>query len=125
MSGQSLTRSEAVCLSLPYVRWFGTGEGREGYDTVEHIASLSWCSGKVSLVGNSWLGAAQWLIGAEKPPHLTCFAPLEGFSDFYRETVCRGGVPYEPFWGFLATVGIIGRLIDNPLPHSSTCPQRT
>lgn len=28
--------------------------------------------------------------------------PLEGMSDVYRETLCRGGVPYTPFWDFVA-----------------------
>jgi predicted acyl esterase len=51
---------------------------------------------------------AQWHIAAESPPHLTCIAPLEGCSDFYRETFCRGGVPYKPFWGFLAQYGLFG-----------------
>jgi predicted acyl esterase len=44
---------------------------------------------------------AQWLIAAEQPPSLTCIAPLEGGSDFYRETLCRGGVPWTPFWRLL------------------------
>ncbi|CAK7201833.1 hypothetical protein SEUCBS139899_004548 [Sporothrix eucalyptigena] len=91
------------------VRWFGTAEGRDGYDAIEYIAGLPWCSGKVSLVGNSWLGASQWYIAAENPPHLACIAPLEGFSDLYREILCRGGVPYTPFFRFLGTLGIIGR----------------
>jgi predicted acyl esterase len=64
---------------------------------------MPWCNGSVALVGNSWLAMAQWLIAAEKPPHLKCIAPFEGASDFYRETLARGGVPYRPFWGFLGS----------------------
>ncbi|OJJ07753.1 hypothetical protein ASPVEDRAFT_57030 [Aspergillus versicolor CBS 583.65] len=75
------------------IRWFGTSDGKDGYDAVEYIAELAWCSGKVALVGNSWLAATQ------RPPHLACITPLEGFCDFYRETLCRGGVPYTPFLG--------------------------
>ncbi|KAL3477027.1 Alpha/Beta hydrolase protein [Aspergillus californicus] len=91
------------------VRWWGTGEGRDGYDAIEHIAQLPWCNGKCALVGNSWLAMAQWFIAAEQPPHLACIAPLEGVSDVYRETVCRGGVPYKPFWRFLSKMGIYGQ----------------
>jgi hypothetical protein len=84
-------------------RWFGTAEGRDGYDAIEHIAALDWCSGKTALVGNSWLAMAQWFIAAEQPPSLTCIAPLEGCSDFYRETLCRGGVPNTPFWQLICS----------------------
>ncbi|KAK0761625.1 hypothetical protein N5P37_006578 [Trichoderma harzianum] len=86
-----------------------TREGHDGYDTIEHVARLPWCSGKIAMVGNSWLAMAQWHIAAQNPPHLTCFAPLEGCSDFYRESLCRGGVPYLPFWGFLGGQTLFGR----------------
>jgi predicted acyl esterase len=39
--------------------WFGSAEGRDGYDTVEQIAAMPWCSGNIGLVGNSWLAMAQ------------------------------------------------------------------
>lgn len=80
----------------------GSAEGRDGYDAVEEIAQMPWCNGSVGLVGNPWLGMAQWFIAAERPPHLKCIAPLEGASDMYRELWCRGGIPQWPFWGFLA-----------------------
>jgi predicted acyl esterase len=85
------------------LRWLGSAEGRDGYDAIEHIAALDWCTGKTALVGNSWLAMAQWFIAAEQPPSLTCIAPLEGCSDFYRETLCRGGVPNTPFWELICS----------------------
>ena len=84
-------------------RWLGTAEGRDGHDAIEQIAALPWCNGRVATAGNSWLAMAQWFIAAEQPPHLVCMAPLEGASDFYRETLCRGGVPTSDFWAFLST----------------------
>lgn len=39
---------------------YGTQEGRDGYDAIEHIAKLVWCTGKTCMVGNSWLVSAQW-----------------------------------------------------------------
>ncbi|KAL3473184.1 Alpha/Beta hydrolase protein [Aspergillus californicus] len=82
-------------------RWHGAAEGRDGYDAIEFVASLPWTNGRVALMGNSWLATAQWFIAAERPPHLSCMLPLEGLSDVYRETLCRGGVPNKPFWTFL------------------------
>ncbi|KAN0104342.1 alpha/beta-hydrolase [Hyaloscypha variabilis] len=92
-------------------RWHGKGEGQDGYDAIEFVSQLPWCNGNVALVGNSWLASNQWFIAAERPPHLSCILPLEGLSDAYRETLCRGGVPYEPFWNFLSgnLFGLLGQ----------------
>lgn len=48
-------------------------------------------------------------IAAERPPHLKAIAPWEGVGDFYREQVCRGGIPGPQFWtGLLrATQGMV------------------
>ncbi|KIW16358.1 hypothetical protein PV08_06409 [Exophiala spinifera] len=86
------------------ILWFGTEEGKDGYDTIEWIAKQEWCNGSVATVGNSWLGISQWyalFTAAEKPPHLKAMAPWEGLGDFYRETLCRGGIPNPLFWDLL------------------------
>jgi uncharacterized protein len=82
--------------------WFGTPEGKDGYDAVEHLATLPWCNGSVCMAGNSWLGVAQWVTAAEQPPSLKCIAPFEGASDIYREIICRGGIPYSAFFEWVA-----------------------
>ncbi|CAH0025289.1 unnamed protein product [Clonostachys rhizophaga] len=79
------------------MRWFGSAEGRDGHDAIEEIAKLDWCNGKVGMAGNSWLAVAQYYIAAEKPAHLACIAPLEGFSDPAREMALRGGIPHTSF----------------------------
>ncbi|KAJ5714362.1 Alpha/Beta hydrolase protein [Penicillium malachiteum] len=88
--------------------WHGTTEGLDGYDTIEFLSQFEWSNGRVALIGNSWLATSQWFIAAERPPHLACILPLEGLSDVYRETLCRGGVPYLPFWTFLRDNGLYG-----------------
>ncbi|KAJ5660676.1 uncharacterized protein N7484_000048 [Penicillium longicatenatum] len=92
------------------IPWLGSQDGRDGYDAIEHVAQLDWCNGKVALAGNSWLAMSQWFIAAEQPPHLAAFAPWEGASDFYRDTLCRGGTPYpyQRFWKILES-SMIGR----------------
>ncbi|KIY03521.1 uncharacterized protein Z520_00212 [Fonsecaea multimorphosa CBS 102226] len=104
-------------------RWNGTAEGRDGHDAVEFIASLPWCNGHVALIGVSWLAMAQWYIAAERPPHLSCILPLEGLSDMYRESLCRGGVPYLPFWHFLRDHGLYGEnLQEDPIAMLAKYP---
>ncbi|TLD22295.1 hypothetical protein PspLS_07862 [Pyricularia sp. CBS 133598] len=84
------------------IRWWGRGEGEDGHDLVEAIASQPWCSGRVAFAGNSWLAIAQWFIASQRPPHLTCIAPLEGTSDLHQEQLCRGGIPDVAFCGLIA-----------------------
>jgi putative CocE/NonD family hydrolase len=66
-------------------------EGRDGYDMVEWVANQAWCNGKVTMAGNSYLAMTQWFTGAQRPPHLACLAPWEGWSDLFNDTVRRGG----------------------------------
>lgn len=75
--------------------------GRDGADAVEWIGEQKWCNGNVALVGNSWLATTQWFIAAERPKHLKAIAPWEGLGDYYRESICRGGIPNHAFWDFL------------------------
>jgi predicted acyl esterase len=77
-------------------------EGRDGYDLIEWLAVQEWCSGRISMMGNSALAMCQWRIAAEQPPHLTCIAPWEGIADIYREALPWGGFPESGFWPFLA-----------------------
>ncbi|KAL4811369.1 Alpha/Beta hydrolase protein [Aspergillus unguis] len=105
------------------IQHFGDVEARDGYDTIEHLAGLPWCNGSIALVGNSWLGIAQWFIASTRPPHLTCIAPLEGAGDLYRDLLCRGGIPQTPFWDFVSGIlrgrnqqeDIVGMLKKYPL----------
>ena len=83
-------------------------DGRDNYDLVEFLAAQPWCNGRVSMAGNSWLTQTQWFCGAERPPHLACLAISEGWSDFYNDTACRGGVPYVGFWDWLLKKCTIG-----------------
>ena len=71
---------------------WGSQEGKDGHDLIEWLASQSWCNGRIGLSGNSWLAVVQWFIAATRPPHLAAIAPWEGFSDFYRNALARGGI---------------------------------
>ncbi|KAM6527619.1 hypothetical protein FALCPG4_008673 [Fusarium falciforme] len=70
----------------------GTQEAEDGYDAIEAIAKMPWCSGSVGLAGNSHLAIVQWFIAALRPPSLKCIAPWEGCGDLYREQFARGGI---------------------------------
>jgi putative CocE/NonD family hydrolase len=50
-------------------------ERSDGYDTVEWLARQPWSTGKVGMIGGSYLGWVQWLAAIEHPPHLTTIIP--------------------------------------------------
>jgi len=74
-------------------------EGKDGYDTVEWIASQDWCNGKVAMDGGSYLGTAQWLAAREHPPHLTCIMPSVPAGDWFNEIPYVGGA-LQVDWAF-------------------------
>jgi uncharacterized protein len=75
------------------IHFWGRQDGMDGYDVIEWLGAQPWCNGKIGMSGNSWLTIAQWFIAAEQPPHLAAIAPWEGWTDFYRCDVVRGGIP--------------------------------
>ena len=52
-----------------------TGEGHDGYDSVEWIAAQPWCDSNVGTCGGSYMGLLQWITARENPPHLKAIAP--------------------------------------------------
>jgi len=85
------THSEGSMLYL------GHQEGLDIYDCIEWLGTREWSNGKVAMAGNSWLGICQYFAADLKPPHLAAIAPWEGYSDIYRDVVCRGGIPGAEF----------------------------
>ncbi len=55
----------------------------------------------------------QWRIASQQPPHLVCFAPWEGTSDMYRESLCEGGIPAKSFVQLVMSDAVGPNYIDN------------
>jgi predicted acyl esterase len=73
-------------------------EAEDCYDLIEWSAAQEWCSGKVGMLGVSYLAWTQWKVAALNPPHLAAICPWEGVSDFYRELAFHGGIPETWFY---------------------------
>jgi len=67
-------------------------EFRDFHDAIEWAAAQPWSSGKVGLLGISYYAAGQWMIAAERPPHLAAMLPWQGTYDFYRDRCRQGGI---------------------------------
>jgi len=64
-------------------------EKEDGYDTIEWLAAQAWSSGKVGMIGASYLGWVQWWAASQNPPHLVTLIPNVSPPDpFYN-------FPYE------------------------------
>ncbi len=76
-------------------------DAEDYYDLIEWAASQPWCTGRVGLMGVSYLAMSQWHVAALKPPHLRAIVPWEGVTDLYREFAFHGGIPetkFVPLW---------------------------
>ncbi|HTQ73760.1 MAG TPA: CocE/NonD family hydrolase [Burkholderiales bacterium] len=67
-------------------------EFRDFHDAIEWAAVQPWSSGKIGLLGISYYAAGQWMIAAERPPHLAAMLPWQGTYDFYRDRTRQGGI---------------------------------
>lgn len=61
----------------------GPAEGRDGYSIVEAIANESWSSGRVALIGTSYVGTTPIETAVWRPPHLTAIVPISSVSSWY------------------------------------------
>lgn len=88
-------------------------EGPDGYDTIEWVAAQPWCTGKVGMVGGSYLGTAQWLAAREKPPHLAALVSAAPAGRWMEELPFHSGKILLPMLFWLNSVA--GRTNQNTL----------
>ena len=77
-------------------------EGQDGYDTIEWITRQPWCSGRIGMMGGSYVGAVQWQAAVEHPPGLSAIAPQATWSSFYRNLYLGGAVRLSLIAGWIA-----------------------
>lgn len=70
----------------------------DGYDAVEWAASQPWSDGQVGTMGQSYLGATQYLLAPTRPPHLKASFPVSAGADFQQCWVYHTGGAFELGW---------------------------
>ncbi len=73
-------------------------EANDGYDAVEWAAGLPYSSGRVGTMGQSYLGATQYLLAPTRPPHLQAAFPASAAADFHQAWVYHTGGAFELGW---------------------------
>ncbi|MFG2007189.1 CocE/NonD family hydrolase [Spirillospora sp. NPDC048911] len=71
---------------------FGPQEQRDNYDVIEWLAAQPWSTGDIGQMGVSYGGHSSLLVAVNRPPHLKAIIPVNGLSDWYENTIYRGGV---------------------------------
>jgi putative CocE/NonD family hydrolase len=60
-------------------------ESKDGYDSIESLATQPWANGRLCMMGYSYLGSVQFLAARTRPPHLTCIAPTAATGRYLEE----------------------------------------
>ena len=103
-------------------------EQADGFDAVEWAAALPYSSGKVGMMGASYVGATQMLAAIAHPPHLTAIAPNMTASNYHDGWTYQGGAFEQWFdqnWTSQLAQNTLQRRIDentNALIGTPTLP---
>jgi putative CocE/NonD family hydrolase len=73
-------------------------EANDGHDAVEWAAQLPYANGRVGTMGQSYLGATQYLLAPTRPPHLRAAFPASAAADFHQAWVYHTGGAFELGW---------------------------
>ena len=88
---------------------FFAGDGKDGHDVIEWLATQPWSNGRVGMFGLSYLGTVQWLAAKERPPHLACIAPTAPGGRWFDEIPYMGGA-FAQAWAISWSHGVSGRI---------------
>ncbi|MEO8450714.1 MAG: CocE/NonD family hydrolase [Gemmatimonadota bacterium] len=77
--------------------FFSREETRDGYEITEWLARQPWSTGKIGMIGRSYLGITQLFAASEKPPHLRAIFPEMSVFEWYP-MIYPGGIYRDDFF---------------------------
>ena len=93
-------------------------EGKDGADTVAWAASLPDSTGRVAMIGPSYLGNTQWTCAIENPQGLVAISPCITWSDPCDGLLGRGGASelgLNVFWSLLQGIDVLVRRLQGDM----------
>jgi len=100
----------------------GWGRIRDGYDTVEWLATQPWSDGSIGTWGASAMGITQYLLAGTTPPHLKCCLVMVGAANLYEDAIYYGGVYRESLIDTWLKANDSDHLIDFFVDHPNYSP---
>jgi uncharacterized protein len=79
-------------------------EADDIFQVIAWAAEQPWSTGRVGMLGVSYLAMSQYKVAALNPPALKAICPWEGFTDAYRDFFTPGGIVEDGFarvWLFM------------------------
>ncbi len=95
----------------------GWGEKKDGYETIEWIASQNWCNGDIGMFGPSALAISQYLAAGAVPTDLKSGFPIVGAWSLYHDMAYQGGEFRQLDAGLWVTLFSSSGMLDTILAH--------
>ena len=90
-------------------------EGRDGYDTIEWLASRPWSNARVGMVGSSYAAITQVRAALERPPHLTAIWPdVVPTNNYCNQSREGGAMQLHMFWALFIHAQDAQDIADDP-----------
>jgi putative CocE/NonD family hydrolase len=77
--------------------FFMPAESRDAYEVTEWLAAQPWSTGKIGMIGRSYLGITQLFAASQAPPHLVAIFPEMYVFEWYP-FIYPGGVFRDDFF---------------------------
>jgi putative CocE/NonD family hydrolase len=78
-----------------------TDDGRDGADTAAWIGRQPWSSGKIGMIGTSYVGGTQHALAMEGAPELTTVIPVDAVSNCGYQSMRNAGAFELRFWNWV------------------------
>ena len=90
--------------------WINDSE--DAFELIEWVAAQAWSTGKIGMVGGSYVALTQWWAAAAHPPHLSCIAPSCVGVTRSEGIPGHTGIPTQYWLWWFAYVA--GKIVQNP-----------
>lgn len=78
-----------------------TDDGRDGVDCAAWIGRQPWSSGKIGMIGTSYVGGTQHALAMEKAPELATVIPVDAVSNPGHQSMRNAGAFEMRFWNWI------------------------
>lgn len=80
-------------------RWL-SDDGQDGFDCCEWIAKQPWSSGRIGMLGTSYVGGTQHVLALSGSKHLRTVIPVDAVSNMGRQSMRNAGAFEMRFWNW-------------------------